>query len=115
VICSVSRSREPVATIVTTGYEPSASYPMGKVLVERNGYRTIAVQHVNVDTLYVTQAAVPESLEARILAAPYWRADECGPVSGATLRPGVGHARRPAVSAVQVRPQWHAPARRRSR
>jgi len=103
----------PVATVVTTGYEPSVSYPTGTALVEREGYRTIAVQHVNVDTLLVTQATVPESLEARVLAAPYWRADELWPlvgdravvrriaVSGTRDVPLISAVRLPAVNAAR--------------
>jgi hypothetical protein len=66
----------PVATVVTTGYEPSVSYPAGQLLVEREGFRTLAVQHINVDTLLVTQVTVPESLEARAIATPAWRTEE---------------------------------------
>ncbi len=101
----------PVATLVTTGYEPSLSYPSGTVLIEREGYRTIAVQHVNVDTLVVTQAAVPESLEARVLAAPYWRADELWALvePHATERRLAASGPRdvPLVSAVQI-PAYNA-------
>ncbi len=59
-------------TLVTTGYASSLSYPTGRMLVERHSFRTLAVRHVNVDTLYVTQATVPRALEARVLAAPEW-------------------------------------------
>lgn len=96
----------PVVTMVTTGYEPSVSYPTGAALVERQGYRTIAVQHVNVDTLLVTQATVPESLEARVLGAPYWRANELWPLVAdrAVVRrlPVSGTRDVPLISAVQL-------------
>ncbi|HEX5724713.1 MAG TPA: MG2 domain-containing protein, partial [Longimicrobiaceae bacterium] len=52
----------------TPGVPPSVIYPHGKVVVEREGFRTLAVQHVNVDTLEVLVAPVPDSLEARLLA-----------------------------------------------
>jgi len=42
------------------------------MLVERNGYRTFPVRHVNVDTVFVTTAPVPDSLEALVLRAPAW-------------------------------------------
>src|SRR5690606_21346041 len=42
----------------TTGYAPAVSYTYGRMLVEREGFRTLAVQHVNVDTLVVTTIPV---------------------------------------------------------
>jgi uncharacterized protein YfaS (alpha-2-macroglobulin family) len=51
-----------VRALASTGYEPSVSYEYGKLLVEREGLRTLAVQHVNVDTLEVTVAPVPDSM-----------------------------------------------------
>ncbi len=62
----------PVKAFATTGYAPSVSYDYGMMLVERAGYRTIPVHHVNVDTLVVTTAPVPDSLEALVLRAPPW-------------------------------------------
>lgn len=52
----------------TTGFAPSVSYVYGRMLVEREGFRTLAVQHVNVDTLIVTTIPVPDTLEGRLLA-----------------------------------------------
>ncbi|WP_420130547.1 MG2 domain-containing protein [Longimicrobium sp.] len=52
----------------TPGVPPSVIHPHGKLVVEREGFRTLAVQHVNVDTLLVDVAAVPDSLEARLLS-----------------------------------------------
>ncbi|HEX8694584.1 MAG TPA: MG2 domain-containing protein [Longimicrobium sp.] len=52
----------------TPGVPPSVVYPHGKMVVEREGFRTLAVQHVNVDTLEVEVAPVPDSLEARFLS-----------------------------------------------
>ncbi len=62
----------PVKAFATTGYPAAVNYDYGMFLVERNGYRTFPVHHVNVDTLLVTTAAVPESLEALVLRAPPW-------------------------------------------
>jgi alpha-2-macroglobulin len=56
------------AAFATPGLAPSAIYPYGRMIVEREGFRTLAVQHVNVDTLEVVMAAVPDSLEGRFLA-----------------------------------------------
>ncbi|HEU4457301.1 MAG TPA: MG2 domain-containing protein [Longimicrobium sp.] len=56
------------ASFTTPGVPPSVVYPHGKMIVERRGFGTLAVQHVNVDTLVVTMAAVPERMEARFLA-----------------------------------------------
>src|SRR5690606_33893360 len=52
----------------TTGYAPAASYTCGRMLVERQGFQTLAVQHVNVDTLVATMIPVPDPLEGRILS-----------------------------------------------
>lgn len=51
-----------VEPFMTTGYAPSISYEYGRLLVEREGLRTLAVQHVNVDSLEVTVAPVPDTL-----------------------------------------------------
>ncbi len=52
----------------TPGVPPTVSYPYGRMIVEREGFRTLAVQHVNLDTLEVAVAVVPDSLEGRFLA-----------------------------------------------
>ena len=65
-------SGNPVKVFVTSGYDPAVSYDYGLMVVERNGYRTFPVRHVNVDTLLVTTVAIPESLEAFALRAPPW-------------------------------------------
>ncbi|MDH3224724.1 MAG: MG2 domain-containing protein, partial [Gemmatimonadota bacterium] len=54
-------------TVSTTGYEPLVSYEHGRQLVERGGPQTLAVQHLNVDTLVVERILVPDSLESRVL------------------------------------------------
>jgi uncharacterized protein YfaS (alpha-2-macroglobulin family) len=59
----------------TTGYSPSVTYAFGRQTVERNGFRTLAVQHVNVDTLVARIAAVPDSLESRVLASVWGNAE----------------------------------------
>jgi uncharacterized protein YfaS (alpha-2-macroglobulin family) len=54
-------------SVATTSYTPQLSYPYGRMVVERQGPRTLAVQHVNVDTLVITMIGVPDSLEPRVL------------------------------------------------
>ena len=66
----------PVATMVTTGYEPTVDYEYGRMVVERVGFRTLAVRHINVDTLVVLIAPVPDSLEAQFLARSEWAWDD---------------------------------------
>lgn len=56
----------------TTSYEPAIEYPFGRLTIERDGFGTLAVQHVNVDTLLVTAAPVPDSLEAQFLRRSQW-------------------------------------------
>lgn len=63
------------AAFATPGVPPSVVYPYGKMIVERAGFGTLAVQHVNVDTLVVTSAAVPEEMEADFLGSGWGWAD----------------------------------------
>lgn len=63
------------AEVTTTGYPPAVDYLSGRATVERNGFGTLAVTYVNVDTLDVLLAAVPESLEARVLGSG-WNTEE---------------------------------------
>ncbi len=75
-------------TVVTTGFGPSVSYQSGRLTVERNGPRTLPVTYVNVDTLEVIQAAIPESLEAKLLSRSWysWNEDWAGLEKRATRR-----------------------------
>ena len=63
------------AAFQTPGVPPSVLYPHGKMIVERQGFGTLAVQHVNVDTLIVSVARVPERMEARFLSRGWGWAD----------------------------------------
>ncbi|MFN2567116.1 MAG: MG2 domain-containing protein [Gemmatimonadaceae bacterium] len=56
----------------TTGYAPAVRYAFGRLLVERVGFRTLAVQHVNVDTLVAVVVPVPDTLEAAMLGRFAW-------------------------------------------
>ncbi|HET7230459.1 MAG TPA: MG2 domain-containing protein [Longimicrobium sp.] len=78
----------PVNTAFNTpGVPPSVVYPHGKMIVERQGFGTLAVQHVNVDTLFVTVAAVPERMEALFLARGWGWGDAWKELqAGATVR-----------------------------
>jgi uncharacterized protein YfaS (alpha-2-macroglobulin family) len=67
----------------TAGFPPTVDYTFGKLVVEREGYRTLAVRHVNVDTLVALIAPVPDSLAAAFLARSAWGWDDIWPqVSG---------------------------------
>jgi hypothetical protein len=73
-----------VRAFATTGYAPSVAYEFGKLLVEREGLRTLAVQHVNVDSLEVTAAPVPDSLLAAFLGQSWgWQEPWQAVVKGA--------------------------------
>jgi uncharacterized protein YfaS (alpha-2-macroglobulin family) len=63
----------------TPGYAPTVDYTYGKLVVEREGYRTLAVRHVNVDTLVALIAPVPDSLAAAFLARSEWGWDDLWP------------------------------------
>ena len=65
----------PAAGFRTTGYAPTIIHALGHVLVERKGFRTLAVQNVNVDTIVATIAPVPDNLASRILSRDSWRDD----------------------------------------
>jgi uncharacterized protein YfaS (alpha-2-macroglobulin family) len=62
----------PAAGFRTTGYEPAIGYEYGRITVEKSGFGTLAVRHVNVDTLVVTVAPVPDSLEGLFLRRSQW-------------------------------------------
>ena len=100
-----------VATFTTTGYAPAVEYAYGRMLVERTGYRTLAVRHVNVDTLVVTLAPVPDSLEGVVLRSYGWNFEELWAklAPGATTRhvPVKGDADRPMVTGVRI-PAYNA-------
>ncbi|MEO8199065.1 MAG: MG2 domain-containing protein [Gemmatimonadota bacterium] len=78
----------PVSAFFTSGYPPTVDYTYGKLVVERLGYRTLAVRHVNVDTLVATIAPVPDSLVAEFLARSQWGWDDLWPriQAGATRK-----------------------------
>ena len=59
----------------TTGYAPAVDHVYGRVVVERDGPRTLAVEHVNVDTLIATIAPVPSEILPRLLSR-FGRADD---------------------------------------
>ncbi|HSL72170.1 MAG TPA: MG2 domain-containing protein, partial [Longimicrobiales bacterium] len=57
-----------VKPLQTTSYAPTLVYGTGRMLVERQGFRTLAVQAVNLDTLIVTSIAVPDTAEVEFLS-----------------------------------------------
>lgn len=87
-------SGNPVVTMTTTGHAPAIDYPSGRALVERNGARTFGLTFVNVDTLEVLVAPIPDTLEAAFLSRSEWNWRELWPA----LLPGA-QRRRIAVRA----------------
>ncbi|HTK55865.1 MAG TPA: MG2 domain-containing protein [Gemmatimonadales bacterium] len=65
-------SGNPVTVAATTGYAPSIDYDGGRMLVEKAGYRTLAVRHVNLDTLFVDIRPISDSLYAEVLRRGPW-------------------------------------------
>jgi len=104
----------PAAGMRTSGYTPSINHAFGRLLVERVGAHTLAVQHVNVDTLIATIVAVPESLEARVLNKFAWGEDTLWnalvrnanvvriPVRNVLDRPTITGVRIPTLNAMKV-------------
>jgi uncharacterized protein YfaS (alpha-2-macroglobulin family) len=106
----------PVAlSFATPGVPPSVVYPHGRMIVERQGYGTLAVQHVNVDTLFVTMAAVPEAMEALFLSRGWggWAEGWNRLAAGATRRRIPVRSRQDQSSVTGVR--LPAPDARRQR
>src|SRR5665647_1412764 len=62
----------PATGYRTTGYEPSIDYAYGRITVERGGFGTLAIAHVNVDTLVVVAAPIPDSLEGAFIRRSEW-------------------------------------------
>ncbi len=66
----------PAAGFRTTGYAPLVDHEYGRMTVEREAFRTLAVKHVNVDTLAVTIAPVPAALVPAMLQYNRWNRDD---------------------------------------
>jgi Bacterial alpha-2-macroglobulin MG3 domain/MG2 domain/Bacterial Ig-like domain len=81
-------SGNPVVASTTTGYAPAINYSSGRAMVERVGLRTYGVSYVNLDTLEILLAPIPDSLEATFLARSEWSWPELWPalLPGATRR-----------------------------
>ena len=65
----------PASGYRTTGVAPFIDYAFGRLVVEREGFKTLSVQHVNVDTLVALIAPVPDSLEATVSSRFGWSND----------------------------------------
>ncbi len=83
----------PVATAVSTGYAPAVNYASGRAVVERKGPGTFALSFVNVDTLEVVTAPVPDTLEAAFLSRSEWSWNDLWPA----LLPGARRRRIPVT------------------
>lgn len=66
----------PASGFRTTGFAPLVEHEYGRLTVERAAFRTLAVKHVNVDTLAVTIAPVPASLLPAMLQYNRWNRDD---------------------------------------
>ncbi len=66
----------PAAGFRTTGYAPLVEHEYGRMTVERASFRTLAVKYVNVDSLRVSIAPVPERLLPAILQYSRWNQDD---------------------------------------
>jgi len=65
----------PAAGYRTTGVPPLIGYEFGRLVVERQGFKTLSVQSVNVDTLVALIAPVPDSLESTMSSRFGWAKD----------------------------------------
>jgi hypothetical protein len=66
----------PAAGFRTTGFAPLVDHEYGRMTVERVGFHTLAVKHVNVDTLTMTIAPVPPALIPAMLQYNRWNRDD---------------------------------------
>jgi uncharacterized protein YfaS (alpha-2-macroglobulin family) len=66
----------PAAGFRTTGFAPLVDHDYGRMTVERVGFHTLAVKHVNVDTLVVTIAPVPDAFIPAMLQYNRWNRDD---------------------------------------
>ncbi|MDH4347770.1 MAG: MG2 domain-containing protein, partial [Gemmatimonadota bacterium] len=66
----------PAAGFRTTGFAPMVEHEYGRMTVERTGYRTLGVRHVNADSLDVIIAPVPDSLIPAMLQYSRWERDD---------------------------------------
>ena len=98
-------SGNPAAGFRTTGYAPLVEHEYGRMTVERAGFGTLAVKHVNVDTLTITIAPVPDAL---IPAHPAVQ-----PVESGGQRAGQGAQGRGYPERCRARPSRPGPDLRR--
>ena len=66
----------PAAGFRTTGFAALVDHAYGRMTVERVGFHTLAVKHVNVDTLTMTIAPVPPALIPAMLQYNRWNRDD---------------------------------------
>lgn len=66
----------PAAGLRTTGFAPLVEHAYGGMTIERASFGTLAVKHVNVDTLTVTIAPVPAALIPAMLRYSRWNRDD---------------------------------------
>ena len=66
----------PASGFRTTGYAPLVEHEYGRMTVEREPFRTLAVKYVNVDTLEITTAPVPEAPIPAMLQYSRWNQDD---------------------------------------
>ncbi len=65
----------PASGFTTTSFAPTVEHAWGRMTIERGAFRTLAIKYVNVDTLDVVIAPVPDSLEAQVLQYTRWGGD----------------------------------------
>ncbi len=67
-----SLTGNPSIGVRTTGYAPDVQAPYGRLMVERTGFRTLAVRTMNIDTLLVERLPIPDTAVARLLSGGEW-------------------------------------------
>ncbi|HEY4303740.1 MAG TPA: MG2 domain-containing protein [Gemmatimonadaceae bacterium] len=65
----------PAIAYRTTGVKALVDYAFGRITIERQGYQTLSVQHINVDSLHVQVAPIPDSLESKMAQRFAWADD----------------------------------------
>ena len=93
----------------TTGYTPYVQYPMGRLLVERAGSRTLGLTYMNVGRVVATTTPIPDSLLPELLSRPWGHAELLAQLGGSQVDTlAVQHRDDRAGIALLRLPAWDA-------
>jgi uncharacterized protein YfaS (alpha-2-macroglobulin family) len=93
----------------TTGYAPYVQYPMGRLLVERTAYRTLALTYMNARTVVAATTPILDSLLPELLSRPWGHAELLAQLAGTRFDtlPVLHQDDRSGIALVRI-PVWNA-------